>query len=606
MSLVPDTIVSLAEDDIIGGGKNIVAGASVNITKSTGGAASIFSDAAGSSTISLPTVTGSNGELKFWIAPGLYIYTVDGENYNVSISEPNDFVIENVAALASTLVVAGRTSYLKEYHAGTGVGGGELVGKAGSTTYDNVNTFAGLGGYFERINTLINAFHAGSKGDGVDDTDAINRLRVFCQSSNRKMRIEAGTYVVDDPNAVLCSTAVEIEGAGMGKTIIKAANSAAMAEFIAFTAASGRFVMRNLTIDGNRSSGGIGHSGGYCLYLSGYDSVIEDVEIKNSGFAGVFVGSSTGITHKHQFKKCWIHSNGAIASGGNGVGIFGGGATPATLIEIDCCTIENNYCIDTLPGDSTAVNATAYSFIVSNNEIRNNYNVNGGQLVLTSGGSGSGKVNSVIISNVIDQTGTFGGELTCGIEINGTDVVISDNIVKAATVDAIRIEGDSSRITVSDNILYAGASTGTGVNVITSGGTGGSKISIHDNQIITGFNGISVQAGYTEVYARDNIIASAVTNKIAGEANFNELRGNKGYAPASPDETAGASPWASTAYNWDVLVVLKTPNGISALTFGGASLPITAGTSFFLKARRQFIATWSGSAPVFSFIQQQR
>ena len=62
-------------------------------------------------------------------------------------------VIENVAALASTPVVAGKVYYLKEYHAGTGFGGGELVGVAGSTTYDNGETFAGSGGYFRRINS---------------------------------------------------------------------------------------------------------------------------------------------------------------------------------------------------------------------------------------------------------------------------------------------------------------------------------------------------------------------------------------------------------------------------------------------------------------------
>jgi hypothetical protein len=86
-------------------------------------------------------------------------------------------VIENVAALASTTVVAGRTYYLKEYHAGTGKGGRQLVGKAGSATYDDVITFDGDGGYFESINVeQLLTDHAGTVGDGVaDDTAALQR-----------------------------------------------------------------------------------------------------------------------------------------------------------------------------------------------------------------------------------------------------------------------------------------------------------------------------------------------------------------------------------------------------------------------------------------------
>jgi hypothetical protein len=136
MSLVPDTIVSLAEDDTIGSGKNIVAGAAVNITKATGGSASVFSDAAGTSAISLPTVTDSSGELKFWIAPGLYIYTVAGENYNVNISEKNDFVVETFADLATTPApTEGMIVYVKQ-HTSAGKGGRFFVDMAGSVTND--------------------------------------------------------------------------------------------------------------------------------------------------------------------------------------------------------------------------------------------------------------------------------------------------------------------------------------------------------------------------------------------------------------------------------------------------------------------------------------
>lgn len=155
MSLVPDTIISLAEDDSIGGGKNIVAGASVNITKITGGSASIFSDSAGSSAISLPTVTDSSGELKFWIAAGQYIYTVAGENYNVNISEKNDFVVETFADLATTpATTAGMIVYIKQHTSG-GVGGGYFQDTAGTITNDGgtlINNSATAGRHWKAIN----------------------------------------------------------------------------------------------------------------------------------------------------------------------------------------------------------------------------------------------------------------------------------------------------------------------------------------------------------------------------------------------------------------------------------------------------------------------
>jgi len=94
MSLIPQNIVSLAEDDAIGAGKNIVAGASVSITRSGGGMASIYSDAAGTAHISLPTVTDSSGELLFYIESGSYIYTIAGVPYPVFVSDKNGRQLE--------------------------------------------------------------------------------------------------------------------------------------------------------------------------------------------------------------------------------------------------------------------------------------------------------------------------------------------------------------------------------------------------------------------------------------------------------------------------------------------------------------------------------
>jgi hypothetical protein len=106
-------------------------------------------------------------------------------------------VIENVAALASTPVVAGRTYYLKEYHSGTEKGGRHLVGVAGSTTYDNGITFAGSGGYFESINyDYVTPQMFGARADGVtDDTAAFQRA----VDSGLPLNHRSGTLVITTP-----------------------------------------------------------------------------------------------------------------------------------------------------------------------------------------------------------------------------------------------------------------------------------------------------------------------------------------------------------------------------------------------------------------------
>ncbi len=127
----------------------------------THGAAGVIKTADGTSTLAqtatdeaitpanLATLKASNAETLTGTDDTKYITP---ENLQHKLESDGVLIIENVAALASTPVVAGTVYYLKEYHAGTGYGGGDLVGVAGSTTYDNGETFAGSGGYFRRIN----------------------------------------------------------------------------------------------------------------------------------------------------------------------------------------------------------------------------------------------------------------------------------------------------------------------------------------------------------------------------------------------------------------------------------------------------------------------
>jgi hypothetical protein len=156
-------------------------------------------------------------------------------------------VIENVAALSSTPVVAGRTYYLKEYHSGTEKGGRHLVGVAGSTTYDNGITFAGSGGYFESINyDYVTPQMFGARADGVtDDTTAIGAWLDYLIANPNVMGVGDGEYLLNSiskaaPNGITL----------YGKATIKATGSSRLNMFL-LTGVTGHVRIDGFTFDGN-------------------------------------------------------------------------------------------------------------------------------------------------------------------------------------------------------------------------------------------------------------------------------------------------------------------------------------------------------------------
>jgi len=111
------------------------------------------------------------------------------------IEESSPFVVPNVAALSSIVAVAGRLYELKEYSDNTGKGGGDLIGKVGVITPNNVTTFAGAGGtYFERINYDILTLEMA--GGGIGGNDQAAWLRVYSTAS--AVQLLAKDYMVDN------------------------------------------------------------------------------------------------------------------------------------------------------------------------------------------------------------------------------------------------------------------------------------------------------------------------------------------------------------------------------------------------------------------------
>ena len=86
-------------------------------------------------------------------------------------------LVPNVAALSSIAAVAGRVYYLREYHAGGVLGGGNLIGYATSVTPDNASSFSGsVGTHFKRAQAQKTPYEAGYLDGDADASVAINKI----------------------------------------------------------------------------------------------------------------------------------------------------------------------------------------------------------------------------------------------------------------------------------------------------------------------------------------------------------------------------------------------------------------------------------------------
>jgi len=119
------------------------------------------------------------GFAQFYANDGLYDIAVNGDIVWSDVQLGNN-IIDNVAALSSITAVAGQVYKLKEYHAGTGVGGGDLVAFAGTATIDGGLTLAGPHGYyFKRTGyseihvNMYGANGAITESSATDETSAI-------------------------------------------------------------------------------------------------------------------------------------------------------------------------------------------------------------------------------------------------------------------------------------------------------------------------------------------------------------------------------------------------------------------------------------------------
>lgn len=446
----------------------------------------------------------------------------------------------------------------------------------------------------------------GAIGDGVTvSTTAIQRARESL-SSGGVLYFGKGTFIIDTDACLTLNVAgITLEGQGPS-TIIKAKNGANLSNIIAITAAG--CSVRNMVLDGNRTNSGTSPSVSYGLFNSASNIDVYRVEIRECTRIASFVGSGSAVPSNITYRKCWIHDNGGLdTTTGIGVGIYGGGTFLADNVVIDDCRFENNYNkLPGFPGDSTAMNITATSVTVTNCFLKNNHNVGGGQLALTSDGStGAPDGRFVVCNNTVVHDVVATGENTTAIEIEGRKVVVSNNVVQSLNGDGVRFETSGGEAVISGNVINC---TGTGVNLITVAGTGVRETLISDNRVLTAGTGISVQsgAGVSGIYVIDNAIHPSVPTKIAGAGNCALIRGNFGYEAANQTGVvAGASPYTFPVLNYDALYSCTAVNGMSAAGLNGINVSSAQYVPIPVKAGQQFTVFWAGSAPVYSICSQQ-
>lgn len=167
-ALVPFLVVGIAEDDTVGAGKNVVAGASLNIVKVGGGSASIYADEAGTTPISLPTTLDSSGQKMIFIAAGAYDVVIGGVSRRQDIigAASAPIVVDTFADLATTSAArAGMVVYVKQHTSG-GVLGGHYIDTAGTVTEDGwtvINNTITAGRHWKKIDGALRTAGANYK-----------------------------------------------------------------------------------------------------------------------------------------------------------------------------------------------------------------------------------------------------------------------------------------------------------------------------------------------------------------------------------------------------------------------------------------------------------
>lgn len=222
-------------------------------------------------------------------------------------------VVAKVDDLSSITAVPGRLYDLIEYNAGTGVGGGQLLGFSGSGTPDNGIVFSGAGGtHFRRINydkfdiTLFGGLTTNTASQ--NDTAISRALTAVINAAGGTIYFPKGTFSISQTiNATVSATTIELDN--------------------------------DCTID--YSAIGTAGTWDYCaVYMSGAGSRVI------GGYNGGFLGSATfdGTNVAPTYASIIVNADNCYVSTRlNNVRKVGVWFKDCSDGHLDACLIEGNY-----------------------------------------------------------------------------------------------------------------------------------------------------------------------------------------------------------------------------------------------------------------------
>lgn len=546
----------------------------------------------------------------------------------------NDAVINSVADLAFTAAVSDAVYNLKEYHAGTGRGGGHLLAKSGLITPNNVTTFASatVGVYFERTNITgrLNSSYAGLLLDGVTLETARAQAWLDAAVAYGGAKLLKGTLL----HSGLSIPSDDFDFIGLGKTISKMRLANSSNQPVILLASKSSCKIQNIGIHGNKANNtvpsGYGNMGiscdnnsndnefiglriencyTSCLDIANSDSnTLSSSILIGSGSQAVRITATTRNVDKNAITRTKIRSSFSGVYSVAPTDTYSVFRTEVSYCDIRGCTNTNG----ALGNDGAIIMEHTYQCEVIHNEIHDNqgrgihvfYKTTGGNVSynkLTGNGFGIPGVAAIDIGDISEDNGlTIDGNKIIsnangGIYLTGVyDSVVSGNTILnngMGTFGDLRV---LSGIIINDPSGTGFYDDGTPVTP----GTNKVQNNIITNNIIKGSrNCISQLTGTITSY--DNNLYQSNRLISTGGAVFDligeteKIFDNPGYNPRPNFViTVGASPFG---------YINKTNQKIDLYIDGGTVSSIAVrGTQVFGSSGRP-VSMWPGDQVVITY-----
>jgi parallel beta-helix repeat protein len=236
---------------------------------------------------------------------------------------------------------------------------------------------------------------------------------------------------------------VNLEGAGMGATILKRKSSYTGA----FLWTGAKSIVTELTIDGNypNRAGGPGSGAGTEITMAGADSTVYRVEIKNPAYIGIdFSAINCRVLHSI------LTGNGSAGDGVNTTANIGVWAADKNIIRpiVAYCKITN-WTIGGIYGGGTGM-------LIQGNYLAGNHvqssPTGGGQIAAGITGS-AGDASMTVVDNYL---GAGGGAQCSGLEVDSVPWTITSNTIIGQQNWGIYLQGSSGHLLSGNRVSGSG------------------------------------------------------------------------------------------------------------------------------------------------------